>query len=116
MRIIGNTAATTAMNEVLSSRALPKFLTQTSGNVRIGFGTPSQVKVLIGNEFAIDAAPANGDYQIILKNKTIVVIGGDETGLLSGAKVLENVIEAAEESHIVDIPGADISARGGDFL
>ena len=96
VQITGDAAAAAAMNKVLLSRNLPVIISQPTGKYKIAFATSSQLKVLLGNDFSNDAVPANGDYQIVVKGNTIAVIGGDEAGLIIGAQVLGNVIEATE--------------------
>jgi hypothetical protein len=93
VQLDGKVAAITAFNKVLLSRNLSEIASQNAGKIKIVFGTVEQVKVLLGNDFA---APATGDYQIIIKGNTVIVAGGDEAGLIIGAQVLGNVIEATE--------------------
>jgi hypothetical protein len=96
VQIIGNTTAAAAMTKVFSARGLPTITSQPTGKFKIAFGTSAKLKVLLGNDF-ITESPTNGDYQIVVKGNTIAVTGGDENGLIIGAHVLGNVIEAIEE-------------------
>jgi hypothetical protein len=91
-QLVGNAEAMAAFHKVLSERGLPQLSTNSAEN-KIAFGTRAELETILGKEFLGEVAPRAGNYQVVVKNKTVAVVGGDAAGVLRGAQILGRLVE-----------------------
>jgi hypothetical protein len=82
-----------ALNGVLARRGLPS-LSQAAAQTKIVLGTRAELDAILGKDFLGEVTPRADGYQIVVKDKTIAVVGGDAAGVLKGAKILGQLIES----------------------
>ncbi|WP_431777433.1 hypothetical protein [Ottowia caeni] len=100
--VLGDSDAIESFNRTLVARNLPQLSSNTEGQVKLVFGTRGQVQDVLGQEFAGDVNPAPGQYHVVLKERTVAVIGGDSSGLQKGAKILGQLVESSETLNAIE--------------
>ncbi len=97
VQLIGSEAAIADFNKILAAREVPALVSNAAAGTKLAFGSREELQQLLGKEFVGNATPGAGQYQVVVKGSVIGVVGGDESGLLKGARLLGQLIEKAEE-------------------
>jgi len=98
VQLLGSQAVIAHFNKALAEREAPELVSNAAGATRLAFGTRDELQNILGAELIGSATPGSGQYQVVVKNNVIAVVGGDEAGVQKGAQLLAKLVERTEEA------------------